>query len=54
MNGRNDKPTKIDDMTGKYVNFVSAQLHFLQTCGIINYQEFFDFSYLNQITFDDL
>ena len=54
MNGREGKPSKIDDLTGKYYDFQSVQLFFLRTCNISNYQDYFNFSKLNQISFDDL
>ena len=54
MGGRSDKPSQIDILTGEYFNFLSAQLYFLRSCGISNYQDYFDFSKLNQISFDDI
>jgi hypothetical protein len=52
MNGRNSKPSHIEDLTGKYFNFLSGQLYFLNFCGVINYQDYFDFSKLSQMSFD--
>jgi len=54
MNGRKNHPSKIEVLTGKYVDFESAQLFFLQTCGINNYQDYFDFSKLDQMSIYDL
>ena len=54
INGRSDKPSKIDCLTNEYFNFISAQLYFLRLCGINNYQDYFDFSKLNQISIYDL
>ena len=54
LNGRETAPSFVSDMSGKYYDFESAKLFFLQSCGIINYENFFDFSALDQITFDNL
>jgi len=54
INGREDNPSNINDLSGKYFCFQSAQLYFLKICNVINYQNFFDYSKLDQISFDDL
>jgi len=54
MSGRSDKPSQIKDLTGKYYDFLSAQMYFLQTCGVINYHDYFDFSKLKQLSFSDI
>ena len=54
MNGRETAPSKIEDMTGNYYDFESAQLFFLKECGIVNYEDFFDFKKYNQVSFDEL
>ena len=51
MNGRNGDPSRIDYLTGEYYNFISAQQYFLRLCGVTNYQDYFDFSKLNQMSF---
>lgn len=40
-NGRERKPSKIEDLTGKYVDFRTASLFFFEECGIINYETYF-------------
>jgi hypothetical protein len=52
-NGREEKPSKIDDLSGKYFCFQSAQLYFLKICNVNNFQNFFDYSKLDQITIED-
>ncbi|MCL2828701.1 MAG: hypothetical protein FWD99_08205 [Oscillospiraceae bacterium] len=54
MNGRGPNPSKIEYMTGKYYDFESAQRFFLRECSIINYEEYFDFTKYDQISFDTL
>jgi len=54
LSSRESAPTKIDDMTGNYLDYEGAKLFFLRSCGIINYADYFDFSRYNQLTFDDL
>ena len=54
MNGRESHPSKIEDMTGNYYDFESAQLFLLRNCGILNYEEYFDFTKYSQMSFDDL
>ena len=53
-NGREGKPSKIDYLTGRYHDFPSAQLYFLRVCKINNYMNYFDFSKLDKLSFDDL
>lgn len=39
-NGRDRKPTKIEDVTGEYADVRSALRYFCVKCGIINFTEF--------------
>ena len=50
MNGRDSNPSKIDHLTSEYFDFLSAQRYFLRACGISNYQDYFDFSKLDQFS----
>jgi len=54
MNGRESNPSKLNDMTGSYFDYESAQLYFLKECNIVNFKEYFDFSKYNQMSFADL
>lgn len=51
-NGRQNKPSKTIDVSGEYVDLVSARLYFFKCCGIIGHEEYFSSD--KQITIDDL
>lgn len=40
LNGRERKPTKIENVTGQYIDVESALRYFLRRCGIINFEDF--------------
>lgn len=50
--GRQGKPSKITDASGKYVDLITARLYFFEMCGIIGYEEYFSSN--KQISIDDL
>ena len=54
LNGRETNPSRLSDMTGSYFDFESAQLFFLKECNVVNYDEYFNFSKYNQMSFADL
>lgn len=48
LSGRSKKPSKLINMTGKYLNLETALLYFFEYCNIIGYDEYFD---INQLSF---
>lgn len=51
-NGRQMKPSRIVDASGKYVDLISARLFFFKHCGIMGHEEYFSSN--KQMSIDDL
>ncbi len=43
QNGRGAKPSQIEDLTGEYIDIITATAFFCKKCGIMNYREYLSF-----------
>ena len=46
-NGRGKKPSHIEDMSGHYMNLLTAEAYFFNRCNILNAERYFDIAQLS-------